>query len=184
MTYWKSLGIGAIAGMRSMTAPALVSDSLSRGETPSNGTLAARLLESPEAASALKVLAAGEMAADKTPWIPDRVAPLGLLGRAATGAAAGAAVCDDEHCRPEIAAMMGAAAAVVSACGMYGLRRALGRSLPVPDAVLGAAEDALALGGGRMLLRASETGTVPVGRVPFPEFDYTEFSRLKIEPAG
>ena len=85
-----SAGLGLIAGMRSMAAPALLSRHLAGRSARGRGA-AMRLLASRRTASVLTVLAAGEMVADKTPAIPDRTDPPALLGRIVMGALSGAA---------------------------------------------------------------------------------------------
>ena len=109
--YLKAIGIGLISGLRSMAAPALVSAHYAaRDPNPLDGS-PLRPLATPGAAAALKLLAAGEVLADKTPWIPDRTSPPALVGRAASGAVVGAAVCAAEGECPGTGALAGCLAA-------------------------------------------------------------------------
>jgi uncharacterized membrane protein len=88
----------------------------------------------------LLVAAAGEMASDKTPWIPPRSDPAALAGRVISGALAGRLVGGARGAR------LGAATA---AAGTYASERAralLGERLGIPDPLLGVAEDALVIG--------------------------------------
>lgn len=89
---------------------------------------------------ALLAAAAGEMAGDKTPWIPPRSDPPALAGRVISGALAGRLVGGARGAR------LGAATA---AAGTYASERAralLGQRLGISDPVLAVAEDALVLG--------------------------------------
>lgn len=138
-------GIGLVSGMRSMAAPAILARQLSGARRRRHTGAAVRWLRHPVAARWLPVMAAGEMAADKAPFVPDRTEPPSLAGRAASGGICGAAVAG-WHSESEIAgALIGAVAALASTFGVYHLRAAAGRALPVPDAVVGAAEDAAAV---------------------------------------
>ena len=112
--------LGGVSGMRTFMAPAMLA---MRGRLPGRHVLAA--------------VAAGELAGDKVPGIPDRVGPPALAGRVTSAAISGRAV----------AGMPGAALAagvsVVAAAASYRVRAELAHR--VPDAALGAAEDALAI---------------------------------------
>jgi uncharacterized membrane protein len=154
MSYLKAAGLGVVAGMRSMTAPALISHELARTHDASVEQSSLRFLCTSEAAAAFKVLAAGEVAADKTPWIPDRTSPVGLIGRGLSGALVGAALCTGNECLPEAGAAIGALSALAAAFAAYHLRKRLGRELRVPDPVIGVLEDAAAAGFGLLILRS------------------------------
>lgn len=148
--YLMAAGFGTVAGMRSLVAPALVSHKLARhlGRTP-RGTVE-RALSTPAASRTLKWLAAGELFFDKLPRVPDRTAPPSLMGRAVSGALAGAA-CASYRERPSAtSALVGALGAVAAAHGMLRLRRLGSRYLSEPFP--GLLEDALALGIGVGLL--------------------------------
>lgn len=163
--YWKSIGMGWVAGMRAMTAPALVSAHLSsRPGASTEGPIG--LLARNEVATGLHFLAAGEMAADKTPWIPDRISPPALAARAISGALVGAALTSEEDGDRKVGAVLGSLAAVAASFGMYHLRKNLGNSLHVPDTILGTLEDAAALGAGHYILGDCCTSVVDCAREP------------------
>ena len=88
---------------------------------------------------ALIAAAAGELAFDKIPGVPARTHPTGLAARLTTSAVSGHRVAG-----PAGAALAGAAAAGSAFAGLHA-RSLLDRRLPVPDPVVGAAEDAIAL---------------------------------------
>jgi len=152
-TYLQAACLGVVAGMRSMGAPALVSDRLARAPSPALEQSALRWLGTDKAATITKFLAAGEILGDKLPFTPSRVAPGPLFGRVMSGGVCGAALCVADGKRAGIGAAIGVAGAVAGAYGFYHLRRTLGHKLPVPDPVLGAMEDVLAYGVGWSVLQ-------------------------------
>jgi uncharacterized membrane protein len=140
-------GLGAIAGMRTMSAPALVAAYLQRQQVAGSFWLGSR-----GAVVATRLLAAGELVADKLPGIPARTNALPLLGRALSGALVGATLSAVEK-RPRLpGAALGATAAVAAAFAAYHARRALTHDLDLADPLVAVAEDTLALGMGRLLL--------------------------------
>src|SRR5947209_534719 len=86
------LGLGAIAGIRSMSAPTHLSRAASRGKVGGIEDTSFAPLASTRVARILTLLAVGEAVADKFGGIPDRISPPGLIGRMATGALVGAAL--------------------------------------------------------------------------------------------
>jgi uncharacterized membrane protein len=137
--YAVAAGLGAVAGLRTMTAPAAVA--LAARRPP-------RFFRARATAAALTALAAGELAADKLPFMKSRTEPGSLAARAASGALCGAAVCAAHRKRPALGAVLGAAAAIGAAFAGYELRRRAGRSLGIPDPAVAIFEDALAAGAG------------------------------------
>ena len=118
------MALGAVSGMRALGGPA---------------ALTFRHRAGLRRAAAL--LAAGEMIADKLPFIPDRVATLPLAARAVSGAVVGGVIAKEEGANVLAGALLGAAAAVGAAYAAYYVRR---RSR-WPNVVNGAIEDALVL---------------------------------------
>ena len=152
-TYFQAACLGVIAGMRSMAAPALVSGHLARNQSPGLGPSPLRWLGTAKAAKVTKFLAVGEIIGDKLPFTPSRIAPGPLFGRILSGGLSGATLCSARGKRADWGAVIGAAGAVAGAYGFYHLRQALARNLPIPDPVLGAAEDVLAYGSGWLVLK-------------------------------
>jgi uncharacterized membrane protein len=97
-------------------------------------------------------MAAGELVRDKIPGLPDRIEPAPLLARATSGAVSGAALSQAAGEPLAAGAVPGAAAAVLSAFGMYHLRRTLTHRFGLPDLPVALAEDAAALSIGRSQL--------------------------------
>lgn len=150
--YLLAAGLGAIAGMRSMTAPALLSHQLAQRPRWWPRTTIEQMLSTETAARILKVLAAGEMVADKVPGIPDRVDLPSLAGRALSGALTGAALASYER-RPTMPiALVSALSAVGAAYAMFYTRQ-YGSHHILREPYLGFLEDGIAVGAGLRLLR-------------------------------
>ncbi|RKH70840.1 DUF4126 family protein [Corallococcus aberystwythensis] len=150
---WTAAGFGVLAGMRSMTAPALLTREFSRKPTRA---LKRSLpgLTSKKVAKRLGVLALGELVGDKAPTTPPRIKFAPLTGRILAGAITGAAVSRDRK-GPRVGfALVGAVAAIASSYVFYGLRRFVTQRLRVPDLAAGLIEDGLTLALGSRLTRA------------------------------
>jgi len=141
--------IGVIAGLRVLTAPAVVSWAARLGWIHLDGTWAA-FLGAPVTPYIASVLAIGELINDKLPKTPSRKAPPSFIARIAMGALCGAALGT-----PSQALVGGLIAGVVGAIagtlGGYEVRmraaRAFGKDLPI--ALI---EDAIAIGGGFLIV--------------------------------
>ena len=131
-----------------MGGPALVSHSLIRHPLATETKSPFSWMGTPRAALITKLLAAGELVGDKLPMAPDRIAPGPLFGRVLSGALCGATLYAAGGNRIRIGALLGAVSAVAGAYGFYYLRHSVGQKFKVPDAMLGAAEDALVFGAG------------------------------------
>jgi uncharacterized membrane protein len=144
-----TLGLAAIAGLRSMAAPALLARAVRRGDldAPNLPSLAKK-----EVSGLLSILAAGEMAADKTPFIPARTSAPALLGRLLSGALVGATLFASEGRHGSSGAVLGALSALGAAYAGEGLRAA-GTRKGIPDPILGTLEDRAVLTIGTRLLR-------------------------------
>jgi uncharacterized membrane protein len=148
----RASAIGAVAGFRSMTAPAIAAHALARSEDPL-GLSGPRppawcaWIEQPAARRALTALAGGEMAADKTPWVPARDEPAPLAARAASGAFSAAALARKRPLLPVVLA--GGVAAIATTLASRRLRAELVQATGLPDPLVAIIEDALALALGR-----------------------------------
>lgn len=151
-TFWPVLGFATLAGMRTMSAPAFLSHYLSRQPHTGLAGSPLRFLQKPITANVLKLLAAGEMVADKLPTTPDRIVPPALLGRLLSGALVGAAWYKSRHGSVVSGGLLGGLVAVVSTFVSYALRMGISEQLGVPVALVGVGEDALVLASGAALL--------------------------------
>jgi uncharacterized membrane protein len=148
--------LGAVAGLRSMAAPALLSHELSRGGHVGGGGGLEHLLTSETTSTLLTLLAGGEMLADKMPFIPDRTSGLPLTGRAVIGSLTAAVYAAHRRHPVFVAAVVGAAAAVASTYAGYHLRRIAAERFEVPDRILGMIEDALVVAATKGIAEAME----------------------------
>ena len=141
-----AIGIGTIAGLRSMTAPAVVSLAANR-EWIKKPTNSLALLANNKTAFLLSALAIGELVADKLPTTPNRTEPLGLTARIVSGGLSAVALTPSKNFAV-VAALLGGLSAVAGAFIGYELRKGAGRNFNLPDAVIALTEDAIAVGGG------------------------------------
>lgn len=141
--------LGALSGLRSMAAPALLAHELQSeavGESAFD-----RLFTSDAFARLLLLLAGGEMVADKTPLVPDRINKVPLLGRAALGCLSAAAFAAHRRERVMPSAAIGAGAALATTFTAFHLRRLATHELRVPDRIVGLVEDGLVLAASRIV---------------------------------
>jgi uncharacterized membrane protein len=155
-TLVKAIGLGVIAGMRSMAAPALVSNHIARNPPEGISGTPFKVMANPKAATLFKGLALGEMIADKLPIVPARISTGPLIARAISGAICGGAVCAAEGERAGTGAIAGGLAAIAGAYGFYHLRRSIGEETNAPDILLGLAEDAIVIKSGLAILGGSK----------------------------
>ena len=149
---WRTVGVAALAGARTMAAPALVSHALKRRPTRRLGRSRFATMQSSRTAKVLTVLAAGEMVGDKLPTTPARISPPALIGRGLSGALVGAALFARRRDNSWRGATVGTLSALVGAYATYHLRKRLGELTPVPDPVWGGVEDLLVVKTGQRLL--------------------------------
>ena len=121
--FWPTIGFATLAGMRSMSAPALLSHFLSHHPTRNLRFSPLRMLQKPLVASAFKLAAAGELVMDKLPDTPDRIAPPVLLGRLLSGALVGAAWYKARQGSASKGAVLGGVVAGLATYVSYGLAR-------------------------------------------------------------
>lgn len=135
--------VGAIAGLRSLAAPALLTHELAEDGDADEFGVFERVLTSERTANILAVVAGGEMLADKTPYVPDRTDPLPLLGRAVIGSVTAAAFAVRRRHSVLLPAAVGAVSAIASTFAAYHARRYAKDHFHIPDRLLGFAEDAI-----------------------------------------
>lgn len=136
--------LGAVAGMRTFMAPAAASMRLQGRFWSWRRNRAETFLRKPIVSRALMAAAAGELVAEKLPFVPDRIRPVPLAARAICGAAVGWAIARDRDSALRYAATA-AAAAVAIAFAAGGVRRLIATRSRIPDSLVGLAEDAIAI---------------------------------------
>lgn len=154
--FWQVIGIGALAGLRSASAPAIASHILNHHHSKRLENTPLNFIQSDTAASALKIMAASELVMDKMPFTPDRIKPAGVAFRCMSGALAGASISKATGGKIAAGALFGAAAALVSTYAGFWLRKATVKSTGIIDPVIGALEDALVLGAGARLVSIND----------------------------
>jgi len=116
IVYVMALGIGVIAGLRSMTAPAVVAWAAHLNRLVLFGTRLS-FLASPVTVGIVTLLAVGELIADKLPATPSRTSAVPLSGRVLTGGLCGAAICAGWGASVAIGTALGAVGGVAGAFG-------------------------------------------------------------------
>jgi len=138
--YAGAAALGLVAGLRSMSAPALLSQ-VAPHESNENSKL--RFLTGRGFVPASALLAAGEFVADKLPFIPSRTAAGPLTARVVSGALSGAALCSARKKSPWLGALFGGMGAAAAAFAGHRLRRAATERFSLPDPIVAVAEDAI-----------------------------------------
>ena len=149
----QALGLGAVAGMRAVAAPAILSHFLTNDPAGSLYNTPLRLLQRPLVATSLKFLAGAELIGDKLPVAPDRIAPTQLAARVLSGAVVGATVAGANEKSKVTGAMLGIAGALAASYGFFFLRKKLGQGSGLSNIALGLMEDALMAGGGIAIMK-------------------------------
>jgi uncharacterized membrane protein len=144
-------GIGFVAGLRSMTAPAVVAWAACLGRIHLAGTHLS-FMGSKVAVGILTLAALGEFVADKLPTTPARTSAMGLGARIVTGALSGACVGSAGGASIGIATIVGIVGALAGTFGGYYARTGLVRSLKVKDIVIAIPEDLIAIGLGVLVV--------------------------------
>jgi len=143
--------LGCIAGLRSLTAPALVCWAAHLGWLHFSGTKLA-FIGRPWTLTLFTLLALVELIADKLPGTPARTAPVGLIARIVLGGACGVALAISAGTNVSLAAIAGVLGALVGTYAGYNIRRALVSQRRMPDFAVALAEDTIAIAGGLLIV--------------------------------
>ena len=144
-TYVLAIGIGLVAGLRSLTAPAAVSWAAHLGWLSLQGSPLA-FMGSGVAVAIFSLLAVLEYVADLLPRTPNRTKPGPLLTRIVMGGLAGACLSVSAGQSLLLGATLGGLGAVIGAFAGYEARRRLVSGLKVKDAFVAIPEDLVAIG--------------------------------------
>ena len=145
-----SAGLGVVAGLRSMTAPAVLNRAIGSKRIRSNGGLA-DLLRDRRVEKIVSAMAVGELIFDKLPFVPDRTSFPSMSFRIVSGAAVGAALCSSKRVPVALGVVAGGVGAVAGTLAGYHLRKKL--SEHAPGFLVAVAEDTVATGVGALLVR-------------------------------
>lgn len=136
--------LGAVTGMRSMTAMAVLCWFAYLGYLPLDGTWASWAAKL-ATAIIFTVLALGELVVDKLPKTPNRTALGPLLARVVIGGLVGAIVAAGLEGSGVEAVILGVAGALIGAFGGYLIRREIVLRLGCKDWPVALVEDASAI---------------------------------------
>ena len=140
-----ALGIGVVAGLRSLTPPAVVAWAVHLGWLNLSTSLLA-FMGSIIAVVIFSLLAVFELIADLLSSTPKRTAPAGLTARILMGGLCGACVCAASNQSFILGAILGALGGVIGAFAGYEIRRRLVAALHVKDIFVALLEDLVAIG--------------------------------------
>jgi uncharacterized membrane protein len=149
------LAIGALAGMRSSSAPVITSQILSRHQSKRLVHSRLSFMQSKAVANTFAVLSAGELIVDKLPTTPNRIKAGSVIFRSLSGALAGASIYKAIGKNTIIGALLGASSAFASTYISYKLRTTTVKQTHTIDPIIGAIEDILVVGAGIGLIRSA-----------------------------
>lgn len=139
--------IGVVAGLRALTAPAVLAWAAHRNWLNLHNTPLS-FMASTAAMVIFVLLAAGELVADQLPSTPSRTKPPGLIARIVLGGLSGVGIAAAGSQSLALGAVLGIAGSMVGTYGGHAARTRLVQALKVPDFVIASIEDAVAIGGG------------------------------------
>lgn len=146
-----AIGIGVVAGLRSLTAPAVVAWAAHLGWINLHNSPLS-FMGSKWSLGIFTILALVEFVADQLPGTPARTAPVGLSARIATGSLCGACLAFAGSASLVVGAVAGAIGGVAGAFAGYHTRVGLVRSLRLPDVAVAIPEDLVAIALGLLLV--------------------------------
>ena len=147
-----ALGIGFVAGLRALTAPAAVAWAAHFGWLDLYGTYFS-FMGSKWAVILFTIAALGEYVTDQLPKTPARTSAGPLAARIVMGALAGSCLAISGRTSLMMGALLGAVGAIIGAFAGYKTRVGLVQSLHVPDFAIAIPEDLVAIGLAVLLLR-------------------------------
>ena len=146
-----AFAIGVIAGLRSMTAPAVIAWAAHCQWLDLQQTWAA-FMASPVILYILTALALLELVGDKLPNTPGRKTPGPFAARIILGALSGAVLGAAARQSSVVGGLLGGLGAAAGTLGGYEARTRLVKAWNVPDFVVALLEDAIAIGGGLFIV--------------------------------
>lgn len=140
-----TFAIGLVAGLRSLTAPAVVCWAAHLGWINLSGSLLA-FMGSTWAVWLFTILALVEYVTDQLPSTPARTVPVQLGARLALGMLSGACLAVAGQVSLWVGVLAAAVGVLVGTFGGYEVRASLVRSLQVKDIAVAIPEDLVAIG--------------------------------------
>jgi len=139
-----AIGIGIVAGLRSLLPPAVVAWAAHFGWLNLHGSPLA-FMGSTAAVAIFSIFAIGELIADKLPKTPKRTAFPPLLARILLGALSGASLCAAAGKSLLAGALLGGTGGLIGAFVGYEIRRRLVTNLHIKDLFVAICEDLIAI---------------------------------------
>jgi uncharacterized membrane protein len=146
-----AFGIGVIAGLRAMTAPAVTAWAALLGRLNLSGTALA-FMGSKWTVVVFTLAALAELVTDQLPKTPPRTEPGPLVARIVMGGVSGVCIAVAGGHSMWLGAVLGAVGAVAGTFAGYKARVGLVQSLNVPDFAIALPEDLVAIGLGWLLV--------------------------------
>ncbi len=137
--------IGFLAGLRSLTPPAVIAWAVHLGWLKPDRPYS--LVGSTASVLILSILAIAELIADKFPNTPSRTKPPGLIARIVTGGFSGACLASAIGSGVIFGAVLGICGALSGTFIGYIARTGIVKALAVPDTYIALVEDLIAIGG-------------------------------------
>jgi uncharacterized membrane protein len=139
-----AIGIGIVAGLRSLLAPAVVAWAAHLGSLNLHGSPLA-FMGSTAAVAIFSIFAIGELVADKLPKTPKRTAFAPLLARFLLGGLSGASLFAAAGKSLLTGALLGGTGGVIGAFVGYEIRRRIVNNLHIKDIFVAICEDLVAI---------------------------------------
>jgi uncharacterized membrane protein len=140
-----AFGIGIVAGLRSLTAPAAVSWAAHLGWLNLHGSPLA-FMGSTAAVAIFSLLAIAEYVGDMLPKTPNRTTAAPLIARIVMGGLSGACVCASANQPLLVGIALGGMGGLIGAFAGYEIRKRVVNSLKIKDAIIALAEDLVTIG--------------------------------------
>ena len=150
MLLFFSFLIGFLAGLRSLTPPAVLAWAVHLGWFTLNRPLS--WVGSTISVLVLTLLALAELIADKLPRTPNRTSPPGLIARIVTGGFCGLCIALSADQGAMIGALLGSVGALTGTFAGYKARTGAVKALRVPDLYVALIEDLICIGASIFLL--------------------------------
>jgi uncharacterized membrane protein len=148
-----ALLLGVVAGLRSQMPGALLALAVRQHKLPHGKRLPLRWLSARWGLPLAALAAGGELVGDQLPFTPSRLALAPLLGRIASGAAAGAAIADATDQSSTAGAALGMIGAGIGSVAGYYARASLSTATGIASPVWGVVEDIIGIGLGRLAIK-------------------------------
>ncbi|MBN1963223.1 MAG: hypothetical protein JW910_01165 [Anaerolineae bacterium] len=165
-TYLQIFIMGISTGMRTLAGPSLLSSYLSRRYEALPARRLLRLFAGRWSVALLRLGALGELVGDKLPMTPSRLEPEGLAGRLSSGALVGLMLAGARGKSRLLGMALGMAGAGLGAVGGYQTRHDIVEDSGLPDSLIALVEDAVAYGGGWLILRLGGGPALPGSALP------------------